>query len=460
MAVAWRSAAPSGPSAGSSGRRPKRAPAPIRTIAGRERPLPPHVLRHRPPPSFTVESPAPAPRHRPATAPRRTAGRPTPPSSADQHEPSGDHGRRGGPGRDPAPRRAHGHPRRRAHPRRRRARRSARATTRSARPTSPRSPARRRCTAPTRGCSSRAVLGGRPNPQHLEKAAYLELGRAGGARGRPPQRRRRAGHARRVPRRGARSRPSASASPSSASSSSPASASTSPRGAEAELAPPAGTGPPPFATGGGYDGPLAYRQGKPMRPDVALAFDRLDRAARADGVALVVASGFRSDAEQAVLFARNPDPKWVAPPGDVAAPQRDRARPRPARRPHGWLAANAPRFHFVHALRVGALALGLHPQPALDASARTADGALGGRGAARVRPAALRARDQPRRAALDRSRPTLLAAQLYAESGFNPFAVSPAGAQGIAQFMPGTARGDGPRRPVRRRRRRSTRRRT
>ena len=37
----------------------------------------------------------------------------------------------------------------------------------------------------------------------------------------------------------------------------------------------------------------------------------------------------------------------------------------------------------------------------------------------------------------------LLAAQLYAESGFNPFAVSPAGAQGIAQFMPGTARAYG-----------------
>src|SRR5690349_14788734 len=31
---------------------------------------------------------------------------------------------------------------------------------------------------------------------------------------------------------------------------------------------------------------------------------------------------------------------------------------------------------------------------------------------------------------------TLLAAQLYAESGFNPFVTSPAGAQGIAQFMP------------------------
>jgi soluble lytic murein transglycosylase-like protein len=33
----------------------------------------------------------------------------------------------------------------------------------------------------------------------------------------------------------------------------------------------------------------------------------------------------------------------------------------------------------------------------------------------------------------------LLAAQLMAESGFDPFTVSPAGAQGIAQFMPSTA---------------------
>ncbi len=41
----------------------------------------------------------------------------------------------------------------------------------------------------------------------------------------------------------------------------------------------------------------------------------------------------------------------------------------------------------------------------------------------------------------------LLAAQLYAESNFNPFATSPAGAQGIAQFMPGTAAAYGLRNP-------------
>ena len=41
----------------------------------------------------------------------------------------------------------------------------------------------------------------------------------------------------------------------------------------------------------------------------------------------------------------------------------------------------------------------------------------------------------------------LLAAQLMAESNFNPNAVSPAGAQGIAQFMPATAAAYGLRDP-------------
>jgi soluble lytic murein transglycosylase-like protein len=38
---------------------------------------------------------------------------------------------------------------------------------------------------------------------------------------------------------------------------------------------------------------------------------------------------------------------------------------------------------------------------------------------------------------------TLLAAQIYAESNFNPWALSRAGAIGISQFMPGTARAYG-----------------
>ena len=49
---------------------------------------------------------------------------------------------------------------------------------------------------------------------------------------------------------------------------------------------------------------------------MALAFDRMATAAlREAGLTLLVTSGFRSDAEQARLFAANPDPRWVAPPG-------------------------------------------------------------------------------------------------------------------------------------------------
>jgi LAS superfamily LD-carboxypeptidase LdcB len=113
--------------------------------------------------------------------------------------------------------------------------------------------------------------------------------------------------------------------------------------AEAELAPATAD---VLAEGGGYDGPLAYRQGKPMRPDVAQAFDRMGRAARADGVTLLIDSAYRSDAEQAALFRAHRDPKWVAPPGTSLhryATELDLG-PKPA---HAWLAANADRFHFV-----------------------------------------------------------------------------------------------------------------
>ena len=50
--------------------------------------------------------------------------------------------------------------------------------------------------------------------------------------------------------------------------------------AEAAATPPAtAAGLTGIASGGGYVGPLATRQGKPMRPDVATAFDRLAAAA-------------------------------------------------------------------------------------------------------------------------------------------------------------------------------------
>jgi len=116
--------------------------------------------------------------------------------------------------------------------------------------------------------------------------------------------------------------------------------------ATAEVAP-AGGGAFPWQAGGGYGGPLAYRQGEPMRPDVALAFDRMAAAARAEaGLFLAVTSGFRSDAEQARLFAAHPDPKWVAPPGESLhryATELDLGPPAA----YAWLAANATRFGFV-----------------------------------------------------------------------------------------------------------------
>jgi hypothetical protein len=101
-----------------------------------------------------------------------------------------------------------------------------------------------------------------------------------------------------------------------------------------------------MASGGGYSGPLVDRQGHGMRPDVAAAFDRMAAAAGQAGLALIVNSGFRSDAEQAALFAAHPDPTWVAPPGHSlhrCATELDLG-PEAA---YGWLAANAGRFGFV-----------------------------------------------------------------------------------------------------------------
>jgi hypothetical protein len=204
--------------------------------------------------------------------------------------------------------------------------------------------------------------------------------------------------------------------------------------AVAELAPPGADGIPAFAGGSGYDGPLAYRQGMPMRPDVAQAFDRLDRAAHADGVTLLITSALRTDAEQAVVWAQHPDPRWVAPPGASLHRYGTELDLGPESA-YGWLAANAGRFHFIRRYDHEPWHYGFELNA--RSTRRSSDGAEH-----RALPSFVPPRfATPLAHAAQRWNvsATLLAAQLYAESGFNPFATSDAGAQGIAQFMPGTA---------------------
>ena len=207
--------------------------------------------------------------------------------------------------------------------------------------------------------------------------------------------------------------------------------------ATASIMPLAGAGAlMPSLGGGGYSGPLAMRQGKPMQPGTATAFDRMAAAARGDGILLSITSAFRSDAEQAKLFAAHPDPKWVAPPGKSLhrnGTELDLGPPSA----YGWLARNASRFGFVKRYAWEPWHFGLGGSG--DATA-VAPGS-GGDGVAA--PAFV---PEQWRAALVRASAKwnvpveLLAAQLYAESNFNPFAVSGAGAQGLAQFTPETAR--------------------
>jgi hypothetical protein len=201
------------------------------------------------------------------------------------------------------------------------------------------------------------------------------------------------------------------------------------------------------ASGGGYSGPLAYRQGKPMRPDVARAFDRMERAAAGDGLQLIVNSGFRSDAEQARLYAAHPDPRWVAPPGKSLhrlGTELDLG-PKAA---YGWLASNAGRFGFIQRYSWEPWHYGYTRSPG---TASVGFGVRGGDGRATAAVQAfVPARYAPILAAAAQRwqvSAQLLAAQIYAESNFNPFAQSGAGAQGIAQFMPGTAAAYGVRDP-------------
>lgn len=200
---------------------------------------------------------------------------------------------------------------------------------------------------------------------------------------------------------------------------------------------------PSFASGGGYSGPLAERQGKGMRPDVATAFDAMAAAASAAGITLTITSAFRSDAEQAALFAANPDPTWVAPPGQSlhrCATELDLG-PSGA---YAWLAANAGRFGFLKRYSWEAWHFGFVAGPEPCSAEGNLVGAGGGdRSAALsmafppvtpgwVKPLILKA------AMKWNVSPALLAAQLYAESGFDPKAGNGI-AFGIAAFTPAAA---------------------
>jgi hypothetical protein len=177
-----------------------------------------------------------------------------------------------------------------------------------------------------------------------------------------------------------------------------------------------------------------------MRPDVARAFDRLQAGARRAGLVLIITSAYRSDAEQARLFARHPDPRWVAPPGKSLhrnGTELDLGPPAA----YGWLARNARRFGFLKRYswepwHFGYVGGSSAPPPgsAAEPHVHTSLPAFVPPRYANAIAAAATRWNVPAE---------LLAAQLFAESNFNPFARSPAGALGIAQFMPGTARSYG-----------------
>ena len=220
---------------------------------------------------------------------------------------------------------------------------------------------------------------GAPNPRHLEKAAYLARARAAAIAAAKVNgcRPRACASPSPTPARSRRSGPKAWSSPAIEVGDGTARTEAS---AVAEAGAPSsssGESTTAMASGGGYSGPLVYRQGHGMRPDVAAAFDRMAAAAGQAGLALIVNSAFRSDAEQAALFAAHPDPTWVAPPGHSlhrCATELDLG-PETA---YGWLAANASHFGFVQRYSWEPWHYGYDAGPPPCSQAGNAVGASGG----------------------------------------------------------------------------------
>ena len=85
----------------------------------------------------------------------------------------------------------------------------------------------------------------------------------------------------------------------------------------------------------------------------------MEVAVRADGVRLIITSGYRSDAEQAELHERNPI-RGGSASGQVATRHGAELDLGPAA-VFAWLARNARRFHFMRATN-GKLAPQLPPE--------------------------------------------------------------------------------------------------
>ena len=220
-------------------------------------------------------------------------------------------------------------------------------------------------------------------------------------------------------------------------------------GARAAIGPGVGDLPESWSEGraGQYSGPRVSRDGKPMCPAVAAAFDRMDAAAHGSGVDLVVNSAFRSDTEQAVLFARHPDPKWVAPPGRSRHRYSTELDIAGSPGAWAWLADRATAFGFTQRYAWEPWHYGYLPGCGItEVTSEALSPAAPVIGLPDWVPVAYRqfVIDGATRGGAP---PIVLAALLQAESGYNRWAVSPVGAQGIAQFMPATAHGMGLRDP-------------
>ena len=307
--------------------------------------------------------------------------------------------------------------------------------THSARPISPRWRAPARCTPPTPGCSSRRPSTAGRTRYHLEKAAYLALGRAAAervgrangartlhaSRSRTPARRARARPRRRCTS-GSRSRRAARAAPSR--SRPPPTPSWRRRAAD---------GLPAFAAGGGYDGPLAYRQGKPMRPDVARASTAWRRrrgptASRWSSTPRSAPTPSRPSSSRAIP-TRSGSPRRASR-CTASGPSSTSGRPSA----YGWLAANAGRFHFVQRYSWEPWHYGYTLNAAVDVRPPRGAGGDGdgerARRAARASCRRVRAGDHARGAALERVGARCWPRSSTRSSNFNPFARQPRGRAG------------------------------